>query len=503
MNYVSTRGMCPVVSSAEAIKMGIAPDGGLFVPESPVAVDNQLLDKMLNMSYGQRAVEILGLYLTDYTREELSDCTQGAYNSSNFDHPDIAPVVHLEGSTYIQELWHGPTSAFKDMALQILPRFLPRAAAKTGEKGEIVILVATSGDTGKAALEGFKDVSGTRIIVFYPEQGVSQVQRLQMVTQEGGNVAVAAVQGNFDDAQSGVKAIFTNTEINSSINSQGYIFSSANSINWGRLAPQVVYYFSAYLDLLKEGRIKSGEKINFVVPTGNFGNILAGYYARQAGLPIKRLICASNSNNVLTDFINSGVYDRQRHFYKTLSPSMDILISSNLERLLYQMSCRDHGRVREWMKSLTAQGTYQVGEEMLESIRELFWAGYAGDPETLATIKNTFDSHGYVPDTHTAVGLYVYDRYRETSGDETVTVVVSTASPFKFNGSVARALLGDAKVEGRDEFELLATLASVSGLEIPQGLKDLDKKTVLHSTVVKKEAMAEQVMTFLGIGAGA
>ncbi|MFZ5648511.1 MAG: threonine synthase [Bacillota bacterium] len=497
MHYVSTRGGGQAVSSAEAIKAGIAPDGGLYVPDTPVKIEAGQIEEMKKADYCGRAAAILQHYLPDFTPAEIGECVQGAYSPASFDHPEIAPVKDLEDRTHILELWHGPTSAFKDMALQILPRFLPLAAYKTGERAEIVILVATSGDTGKAALEGFKDVPGTRIMVFFPDEGVSEVQRLQMVTQEGGNVGVAAVRGNFDDAQSGVKAIFTDQSIKKILNDRGFKFSSANSINWGRLAPQIVYYFSAYSDLRNKGLLTDGEPVNFVVPTGNFGNILAGFYAREAGLPVKRLICASNSNNVLTDFIRTGIYDRNRTFYKTISPSMDILISSNLERLLYELSGRDAGAVRGWMEHLRDKGSYDVGSGVMEKIRSLFWSDCADDAETLLTIRETFESRGYLSDTHTAVGISVYNKYRNATGDSTRTVILSTASPYKFNGSVVKALMGEEAVAGKSEFQLLEDLARVSSTEIPRNLKDLDKKPVLHGGVVDREAMARAVMDFL------
>jgi len=497
MNYLSTRGGGQPVSSAEAIKTGIAPDGGLYVPESTVKIDFWQLEAMRQADYCGRASTILPYYLTDFTPGEIGDCVWGAYSPLSFEHPEIAPVRELYKGTYVLELWHGPTSAFKDMALQALPRFLPLAAAKTGEKAEIVILVATSGDTGKAALEGFRDVPGTSIIVFFPDEGVSEVQRLQMVTQEGCNVGVAAVRGNFDDAQNGVKAIFTNESMKKLLQEKGFKFSSANSINWGRLAPQIVYYFSAYLDLQQKGVLANGEPVNFVVPTGNFGNILAGYYALRAGLPINRLICASNENNVLNDFIKTGVYDRNRTFHKTLSPSMDILISSNLERLLFELTGKDAGTVREWMGQLGETGGYNVGKGILEQIHSIFWSGFADDRETLLTIKKTFENNGYLADTHTAVGINVYNKYRELTGDNTHTVILSTASPYKFNRSVVKALLGDEAVVGRNEFDLLETLSRVSGTEIPRNLKNLDKKPVLHGQVVERDHMAGAVMDFL------
>lgn len=497
MLYVSTRGGGQAVSSAGAIKTGIAPDGGLFVPDSPVRIGPEQMKAMKDMDYCGRAAEILPHYLDDFTAGEIRRCVLEAYSRQAFDHPEVAPLKDLADGVHVLELWHGPTSAFKDMALQVMPRFLPLAAAKTGERAQIVILVATSGDTGKAALEGFRDVPGTSIMVFFPDQGVSEVQRLQMVTQEGGNVGVTAVRGNFDDAQNGVKAIFTNADMKRELASRGFKLSSANSINWGRLAPQIVYYFSAYLDLMRKGLVADGEPVNFVVPTGNFGNILAGYYARAAGLPVNRLICASNRNNVLTDFIKTGIYDRSRTFYKTLSPSMDILISSNLERLLFHLSGGDAEAVGDWMEQLGTRGRYDVGGEILGKIKELFWSDFTDDEETLDTIRETFEKYRYLADTHTAVGISVYGKYRSLTGDSTRTVLLSTASPYKFNSSVVRALLGEQAVAGRSEFELLETLSRVSGTDIPQNLRNLDKKLVLHSRVVDREAMPAVVKDFL------
>lgn len=497
MLYRSTRGEDLSVSSSEAIKMGIAPDGGLFVPARTVSVNNDFLTGLINASYHRRARAILELFLTDFTTEELDSCIYGAYSSEKFDHPDIAPVHMLSDREYILELWHGPTCAFKDMALQILPRLMPLAAAKTGERDEIVILVATSGDTGKAALEGFMDVPGTRIIVFFPEEGVSQVQQRQMVTQEGRNVSVVAVRGNFDDAQTGVKEIFGDRDLSYSLQQSGYRFSSANSINWGRLVPQIVYYFSAYLDLVRDGEITTGQPVNFVVPTGNFGNILAGYYARRMGLPVGRLICAANRNNVLTDFIHTGTYDRNRTFHRTTSPSMDILISSNLERLLFELT-RNSGQVGEWMQQLRETGRYTVDAATRHSIQEVFWSNFANDLETARAIRETYLKHGYVMDTHTAVGHDVYTKYRQETEDNTRTVIISTASPFKFNESVARAILGTAAVSGKTEFQLLKVLSEATGLTIPLGLQGLDHKPVLHSRSVARGEMKQTVVSILG-----
>jgi len=496
MLYESTRGGGEAIASAEAIKRGIAADGGLYVPREFVKVSPEEIRAMVPMSYQERAKFILKGYLDDFTPDELADCVDKAYNTRKFSSEDIAPVVMMNDSLNILELWRGPTCAFKDMALQILPHFLVKAMRKTGEKDEIVILVATSGDTGKAALEGFANVEGTRIIVFYPENGVSEVQKRQMVTQEGNNVLVFGVEGNFDDTQTGVKQIFTDEAILKKMKEKGLKFSSANSINWGRLVPQIVYYFSAYADMVRQGRITFGEKINFVVPTGNFGNILAGYYAMKMGLPVNKMICASNDNKVLTDFIHTGIYDRRREFVRTVSPSMDILISSNLERLIYELSGRDAERVSRWMAQLRDEGFYDVGPTVHRLLNEHFWGGWSNQEETLKTIECVYNDYGYVCDTHTAVGIDVYDKYVITTGDLTPTVMVSTASPFKFNASVCKALSMDCN---GDEFELLKKLSEKTGLPVPNGLKDLENKPVLHNRVCRKEQMKDVVMEALGL----
>ncbi|WP_066632870.1 threonine synthase [Desulfolucanica intricata] len=493
MLYESTRGKYNTILSAEAIKQGIAPDGGLFVPSKGVALSAEQIYDMIDLNYKQIAIEILKLFLTDFTEEEITDCVNNAYNEDKFDAKEITPLSKLSDYLFVLELWHGPTCAFKDMALQILPHFLTRAAEKTGETDNIVILVATSGDTGKAALEGFKDVPKTQIIVFYPEQGVSEIQKLQMVTQEGNNTHVVAVRGNFDDTQSGVKAIFGNEHVRNRLKEHHYRFSSANSINWGRLVPQIIYYFSAYLELLKKKEIAPGEEINFVVPTGNFGNILAGFYARQMGLPVHRLICAANENNVLTDFIKTGLYDRERLFKKTISPSMDILISSNLERLLYELTGHNAGKINEWMNELKGDGKYRVDSDTFNRVKEIFWSDFATDSQTLATIKEVHQKYNYVMDTHTAVAEYVYNKYTKETGDRRKAVIVSTASPFKFNASVAKALLEEEAIQGRSEFDLLKVLADISKLPIPKGLQNLDTKPVLHKKVVEKEEMLEAI----------
>lgn len=497
MYYESTRGGFKNISSAEAIKRGLAPDGGLFVPQTAVKLTEDEIYSLAGMSYNERAVFILSRFLDDYSREELAECVIGAYSDGKFEDNCVAPVKKLSGNAYIMELWHGPTSAFKDVALQILPRLLVKANDKTNENAETVILVATSGDTGKAALEGFQDVKGTQIIVFFPEDGVSLVQKRQMVTQKGSNVYSIAVEGNFDDTQNGVKAIFSDTELEEKMLQNGYRFSSANSINWGRLVPQIVYYFSAYADLLAAGEITPGEKINFSVPTGNFGNILAAWYAYTMGLPVGKLICASNDNNVLTDFINTGVYNRERDFKKTISPSMDILISSNLERLLYELSGRDGDQVLEWMNGLKKDGHYTINADVKRILSELFWSSYTTEAETVETIRDVYSDYGYVIDTHTAVGVDVYDKYVISTGDMTKTVIVSTASPFKFSKSVSGAIFGDSVVEGRTEFELLEILAGQSAMKIPEGLAGLENKEILHRSICGKTEMKDEVIRIL------
>lgn len=499
MYYESTRGGLKSIMSAEAIKMGIAPDGGLFVPETPVKLSFEQIAELVDMTYQERAIAILKHYIDDYTDAEIADCVNNAYTKEKFGCDEIAPVHKLSDNVYILELWHGPTCAFKDMALQILPHLLVKAVRKAGETSEIVVLVATSGDTGKAALEGFKDVEGTRIIVFFPENGVSEVQKLQMVTQEGKNVCSIAVQGNFDDAQNGVKAILTDSELNKTMGESGFKFSSANSINWGRLVPQIVYYFSAYADMVKAGEIKLGDKVNFVVPTGNFGNILAAYYAMEMGLPVNKLICASNDNNVLTDFIKTGIYDRNREFKRTISPSMDILISSNLERLLFEITGHNSELINNWMGKLKSEGVYTVDAVTMKKIAQVFWGGFTDEVETLETIECIYKDFSYVVDTHTAVGIDVYDKYVISTGDMTKTIIASTASPFKFNESVVKATLGEKSVEGKSEFELLEVLADRCRLEIPEGLKDLDKKEIRHKTVCSKSDMKDEVRKMLGI----
>lgn len=499
MQYQSTRDQHIAISAAEAIKKGLSAEGGLFVPEKIPAVTQAEMEALPEMTYQERAYCILRKYLTDFTEEELKHCIQQAYTKEKFETNNIAPVYKVSDFVYFLELWHGPTCAFKDMALQILPHLLTTSMKKTNEHDEVVILVATSGDTGKAALEGFKDVAGTRIIVFYPDNGVSEIQKLQMVTQDGNNVNVAAVSGNFDDAQNGVKTIFTDEAYQAMLANNSFKLSSANSINWGRLVPQIVYYFSAYADLCKSEEIALGEKINVVVPTGNFGNILAAYYAMKMGLPVAKFICASNENNVLTDFLSTGVYDKNRSFHTTISPSMDILISSNLERFLFDLTDGDDQRVSGWMQALNTTGRYEVDEDVKAKIKKLFWAGCANDAETMETIQETKAQFDYVIDTHTAVGKAVYDKYAALTGDKTKTVIASTASPFKFNQSVLIALKGHNFVAGKDEFTLLEELSQISGMHIPRSLAELKTKTRLFNLICKKEQMRQVVSDFLKV----
>jgi len=497
MSYQSTRDDQIDISSAQAIKQGLSEEGGLFVPKQIPTLSSDEIEKLAKKSYQERAFDVLSKYLTDFSEEELKDCISKAYNKENFETENIAPLYNLDDETYFLELWHGPTCAFKDMALQILPHLLTTSVRKTGETRKVVILVATSGDTGKAALEGFKDVNGTRIIVFYPKRGVSEIQKLQMVTQEGNNVGVAAVEGNFDDAQNGVKTIFTDEEYKEYLANNNFVLSSANSINWGRLVPQIVYYFSAYADLLHNDEIKSGEEINVCVPTGNFGNILSAYYAKLMGLPIHKLICASNKNNVLTEFINTGLYNKNRRFYTTASPSMDILISSNLERFLYLLTGSE--AVKGYMNDLKEKSEYQVDEALLSKIQETMWAGYCDDDAAFNTISKTEKDFGYVMDTHTAVAKNVYDSYVEKTGDKTKTVIASTASPFKFSQSVLMAMDGVESIAGKDEFTLLAELAEKSGLRAPKSLAELKNKLTIFNITCEKDEMSQMVNEFLNI----
>lgn len=495
MYYKSTRNSNVNVTSAQAIAQGISSDGGLFVPSE---IPSLTLDEIVSLgekSYSDRARYVFSKFLTDFTDDEIKYCTDSAYNDKAFDSANICEIKELFDGAEMLELWHGPTCAFKDMALQILPYFVTTSVKKTGIDKKVVILVATSGDTGKAALEGFKDVDGTEIMVFYPEDGVSPMQKKQMTTQEGKNVGVCAIKGNFDDAQNGVKAIFTDKDVIAALEKHGKMFSSANSINWGRLAPQIVYYVSSYAELVKTGKIKAGDKINIVVPTGNFGNILAGFYAKLMGVPVNKLICASNSNNVLTDFLSTGVYDRNRKFYTTISPSMDILISSNLERLLYHLCGGDDATINEWFTSLKENGRYEVTPDVLEKIKTDFCAGFTNDAETKDTIKRMFDEHGYLLDTHTAVAVKVYEDYLKNTGDKTVTLIASTANPYKFSASVLDAL-GESD-KNLDEFDLVEKLHEVSGMKVPESLAELKTKEIRFTQSIEKDSMKEFVVKTL------
>ena len=492
MRYQSTRDNSLNLTAAEAIAQGLSADGGLFVPDSFPHLTEDMIKDLASKPYKDRAARVLSLFLDDFSEEELGRYTNDAY--SGYDHPSVAPLYKLDENTRFLELWHGPTCAFKDMALQMLPRLLTASLKKTGETREVCILVATSGDTGKAALEGFADVPGTKIMVFYPRDGVSDVQKLQMTTQSGDNVNVVAVQGNFDDAQTGVKAIFSDEGLRTELDSRGYFLSSANSINWGRLVPQIAYYVSAYCDLLHDGTIKYGDEINFCVPTGNFGNILAGYYAKQMGLPIKKLICASNRNDVLTEFIKTGVYDKNRPFFTTSSPSMDILVSSNLERLLFELSGKDGALVSRYMTGLSNGGRYEIPDAVADEVRRVFAGGRCSEEDTLETIAEVFNKYNYLIDTHTAVAYKVLCDYRTQTGDETQAVVVSTASPFKFCDSVLKAL---GQPHTGTEDKLIDMLAEASNCPAPRPLAQLRGKTPRFGETVPIEGMTETVRGFL------
>ncbi len=494
MQYVSTRNKRWRCSASEAIAQGLAPDGGLLTPEVLPKLSPNGLTTMTDMSYQQRAVFVMNSFLEDFTASELSSYANHAYGPDKFDTKEVAPVRAVDDSTYCLELWHGPTCAFKDMALQMLPHLLSASLVKNEEKKTVCILVATSGDTGKAALEGFRDVDKTRILVFYPKDGVSDIQQLQMRTQEGGNVGVCAVVGNFDDAQTGVKRLFSDESLRETLAERGYFFSSANSINWGRILPQVVYYISAYCDLLREGKVQKGEAVNICVPTGNFGNILSAYYAGQMGVPIHKLICASNRNNVLTDFLQTGVYDRNRTFYNTMSPSMDILISSNLERMLFEFTEHDAEEVRGYMEALAQTGRYEVSEPVKKKLERHFAAGCCDDAATQAMIAKMWTERRYLIDTHTAVAFHVLEQYRAGTGDATPTIVVSTASPFKFCDNVLGAL---GVRELADGTAILNQLAEVTGVPAPAPLAALAGKAVRFDQVVEKDRMVDQVLEML------
>lgn len=491
MNYISTRGIAKEsVSSAYAIKTGLASDGGLFMPESIPEITKSELAELMGDSYPVRAAKILSKFLTDYTYEELLEDAKMAYSESKFG-KSAAPVTRLDENMYMLELWHGPTCAFKDMALQIMPRLFTRALKKCGETKTALILVATSGDTGKAALEGYRDIPGTKIKVFYPVSGVSRVQKLQMQTQEGGNVSVSGIVGNFDDAQSGVKKIFADQDTARKLADSGVFLSSANSINWGRLVPQIVYYVSAYCDMVNSGAIKTGDKIDVCVPTGNFGNIFAGYIAKLMGLPIETLVCASNVNNVLTDFLRTGVYDKNRSFHTTISPSMDILISSNLERLLYvTLGCE---KTAEYMKRLASDGRYELTKDELALIKANFVGYYTDERETKSTVGKIFKNKNCLIDTHTAVAIHAAESYANDSKAERKILAVSTASPYKFAGDVFLSVSGK---EPQNELSALRELNELSGVEIPTPLRGLQDKEIRHNLTIDKDEMEKATLEF-------
>ncbi len=492
MYYYSTRDLTKSkkYTSAEVIKQGLADDGGLFIPESIPTLTKEEIKELCADTYPVRAAKILSKFLTDYTYDELlADCT-AAYCESSFP-GGAAPVKNICNNIYTIELWHGPTAAFKDMALQIMPRLLSRALVKTEEKRTALILVATSGDTGKAALEGYKDIPGIKIMVYYPIDGVSRVQKLQMATQTGENVNVCAIRGNFDDAQNGVKEIFSDSEMAKTLDANGYFLSSANSINWGRLAPQIVYYISAYCELVNRGKLDIGDNVNITVPTGNFGNIFGAYIAKQMGLPVKKLICASNANNVLTDFFNKGVYDRRRDFHTTMSPSMDILISSNLERLLSLKA--GPAKTAEYMAKLKSEGIYAVGEDVINAIGEDFKGYFASESDTASMIETAYGSYGDLIDTHTAVGLFAAEKYYYGENDDTVMLVASTASPYKFAADVYKNIFGETPEDGLRALDMLNEKTNV---EIPYPLRGIAQRKVRFTEVIDRGEMAQKVLEF-------
>lgn len=492
MEYKSTRNKTPMISSSEAIIKGIAEDGGLYVPFEIPIIDRSLED-LSSLNYKELAYYIMSKYLTDFDEKELKDSINKAYNVK-FKTPHIAPLVEKSGVHFL-ELYHGPTLAFKDMALSILPLLLKTAMKKQGINQEVVILTATSGDTGKAALEGFANIEGTKIMVFFPQDGVSTIQKLQMVTQEGSNIFVSAIEGNFDDAQNAVKIIFSDKQLAEKLADKGYILSSANSINIGRLIPQIVYYFYGYLTLLRESKISKGESVNVVVPTGNFGNILAAFYAKKMGLPVSKLICASNENNVLYDFIKTGIYNRKRTLHLTSSPSMDILISSNLERLLYEISDHDEVLIKDLMHNLSTEGIYEIPDIMKQQLKD-FYGDYANETEVFDAIKQLYEDEDYLIDTHTAVAYSVYQKYRNQTGDVTPTIIASTASPFKFGEAVSKAAGLD--IADLDDFSILEKLADAAKIKVPIAIKELKTKPILHSSLAKKNEIKIVIENFLG-----
>ena len=493
MSFFSTRGESCVTAS-QAILHGIAPDGGLYVPAMFPTVPMQRISSFCEWDYPTRAVSILKRYLEDFSIPEIEQAVRAAYAADRFDTPAVAPVKQIDDATWVLELFHGPTLAFKDIALQLLPHLIRLSAQKNGENREVSILVATSGDTGKAALEGFRDVPGTSCTVFYPLDGVSDVQKLQMVTTGGSNTHVIAVEGNFDDAQTGVKQLFASEDFIAKMGEKGKVLSSANSINFGRLVPQIVYYFTAYADLINSRAIAPGDPVNFCVPTGNFGDILAGYYAMQMGLPVNKLICASNRNNVLSDFFATGIYSTHRTFFKTMSPSMDILVSSNLERLLFEATDRDGDLVKTWMQQLKDCGSYSVGEQRWSWLLNTFWGDCADNKDTLMEIRRRFREDHYLMDPHTAVGGHVLRQYRIKTNDPTPTVLLATASPYKFAADVLRGVAGMDAAEGKDAFACSEKLEELTGVPMPDQVRKLKDLPVRHKAVCKRDAMGEAVL---------
>ncbi|SDC59152.1 MULTISPECIES: threonine synthase [unclassified Candidatus Frackibacter] len=493
MEYISTRGNYDAVSAAEAIRLGMVPTGGLFVPKEIPQFSKEEIIEMQEMKYQEIAKKVLSVFLNDYTNQELKEAINSAYNTDKFTSEEITPLHRLNDNCYFLELWHGPTAAFKDLALQLLPYLLVQAIEKQELEEEVLILVATSGDTGKAALEGFKDVDGISIIVFYPQQGVSKVQEHQMVTTGGDNTSVVAVAGNFDDCQSSVKEIFGDKDFNELIEKKGYQFSSANSINWGRLVPQIIYYFASYADLLSKDEIETGEKINVTVPTGNFGNILAGYYAYRMGLPINKFICASNDNNILTDFFDTGVYDKDRSFKETISPAMDILISSNLERFLFEITGHDSEKINNWYQQLREDDEFTIDNQTKEKIAKIFVGQYATEEETEEKIKEIYQEYNYVIDPHTAVGVKAYHDYLSKCDDKTKTIINSTASPYKFSSTVLSAIDDGAISEKIDEFKVLDRLEEETGITIHPGLKNLAELSVRHNCNCRVEDIRDMI----------
>ncbi len=497
MKYISTRDNYKKVSASEAIRLGMVPEGGLFLPEEVPELSLAEINDFSNKTYQEIAKEILELFLTDYTKEEIEAAVNAAYNQDNFSEPDIAPIKKLNEEEYILELWQGPTAAFKDMALQIMPHLLSQAIDKVELEEDVVILVATSGDTGKAALEGFKDVAGIEIIVFYPEAGVSEIQKRQMITTGGDNTHVVAVEGNFDDCQNSVKDIFGDKEFKAEIKESGYLFSSANSINWGRLLPQIIYYFAAYASLVRDGEIEAGAEINISVPTGNFGNIFAAYYAYRMGLPVDKFICASNENNVLSDFLTTGIYDINRDFKKTVSPSMDILISSNLERFLFEITGHDGEQIKKWYRDLQEKDYFEIDTQNKTTIDEIFVGEYATEEETLATIKEVYKDYDYLIDTHTAVGVKAYRKFVGDEGNEKETIIDSTANPYKFADAVLEAI--DGELESEDEFEILKLLKEKTGIEIHRAVNGLDEIEPRHDRACNTEEIRAEIKDILEV----